>query len=375
MKIIYISNARIPTERAHGYQTCKMCEEFSNQGMEVELWVPTRKNHIKEDVFSFYGVKNNFVIKKIKSFDFFQYEGYLGKFSFWLRNFWFVIKLLLIKIDKNAIIYTRDPEIGRAFNLKGNKTVLESHNWPESKGWLFKYLIKKFDKIIIITHKLKELFLVAGLPDSRMMVAPDGVDLEKFDIKIDKIQARKKLNLPLDKKIALYCGSLYLYDWKGVDIFLVAAKILPEDYLAVLVGGEPKEVIKIKKEYSGNNLLLVGRQRREEIPYYLKAADVLILPNKKGEKISEKYTSPLKLFEYMASRRPIVASNLPSIMEVMSEQNCVFFDSDNPEDLANKIKLVFNDNDLAEKIAEQAYQDVKNYTWKKRVKNIINFIN
>src|SRR3989338_1499182 len=157
MKIIYISNARIPTERAHGYQTCKMCEEFSSQGMEVELWLPVRKNRIKEDIFSFYGVKNNFTIKKIKSFDFFQYEKYLGKFSFWLQNSWFVIKLLLVKTDKDAIIYTRDPEIGRAFDLKGNRLILESHSWPASKGRLFKYLIKKFDKIITITYKLKEL--------------------------------------------------------------------------------------------------------------------------------------------------------------------------------------------------------------------------
>jgi len=375
MKLIYIANARIPTEKAHGYQICKMCEEFSNQGAKVELWIPARDNHIKEDTFSFYGVKNNFKIRVIKSFDFFQYGIYLGKFSFWLQNFWFVIKLLLIKIDKDAIIYTRDPEIGWVFNLKGNKIILESHNWPESKGWLFKYLIKKFDKIITITHKLKELFFAAGLPDGRMMVAPDGVDLEKFDINIDKTQARKKLNLPLDKKIALYSGSLYLYDWKGVDIFLAAAKILPENCLAVLVGGEPKETTKIKKEYSNNNLLLVGRRLREEIPYYLKAADVLVLPNKKGEKISEKYTSPLKMFEYMASKRPIIASDLPSIKEVLSEKNCLFFQPNDPRDLAKKIGVLLNNKELVAKIAEQAYQDAKNYTWGKRARNIINFIN
>ncbi len=374
MKLVYIANVRIPTEKAHGYQICKMCEEFSSQGIKVELWVPTRENNIKEDAFSFYGIKNNFVIKKIKSFDFLQYEKYLRKFSFWLQNIWFVIKLFLIKTDKDAIIYTRDSEIGLVFNLRGNKTVLESHNWPESKSLLFKYLVKKFDKIIIITHKLKELFLAAGLPDGRMMVAPDGVDLEKFDIEISKEEARKKINLPLDKKIALYSGSLYLYGWKGVDILLEAVKILPKDYLVVLVGGEPNEVAKIKKEYSGNNLFLIGRRRREEIPYYLKAADVLVLPNKKGEKISEKYTSPLKLFEYMASKRPIVASNLPSIKEVMNEQNCVFFDSDNPEDLVDKIKLVLNDNSLAARISEQAYQDAKFYTWEKRAADVLNFI-
>jgi len=375
MKLVYIANVRIPTEKAHGYQICKMCEEFSSQGIEVELWVPVRKNYIEEDAFSFYGVKNNFLIKKIKSFDFFQHERYLGKFSFWLQNICFVIKLFLIKVDKDAIIYTRDSEVSWIFNLKGNKIILESHNWPESKSLLFKYLIKKSDKIITITDKLKELFMATGLPDGKVMVAPDGVDLKKFDINIDKIQIRKKLNLPLDKKIALYSGSLYLYGWKGVDVLLAAAKILPEDCLAVLVGGRKDEVEKIKKEYSGNNLLLVGFKRHEEIPYYLKAADVLVLPNKKGEKISEKYTSPLKLFEYMASGAPIVASDLPSIREILSEKNCLFFQPNDSKDLAKKIEVLLNDKELAFKIAEQAYFDVKNYTWKKRARNIINFIN
>ncbi len=52
MKLVYIANVRIPTEKAHGYQICKMCEEFSSQGIKVELWVPTRENNIKEDQIS-----------------------------------------------------------------------------------------------------------------------------------------------------------------------------------------------------------------------------------------------------------------------------------------------------------------------------------
>ena len=294
MKIIYITNARIPTEKAHGYQIFKMCEEFSNQGAEVELWIPTRDNHIKENNFSFYGVKNNFKIREIKSFDFYIYHKYLGKLSFWLQGSWFVLKLLFIRVDKDVIIYTRNPEIGWIFNLKRYKVIVEVHNWP-SKDRLYRFLIKRSNKIITITNGLKKLFLKNSWPENNILVAPDGVDLKKFDIKIDKIQAKEKLNLPTNKKIILYCGSLYLYGWKGVDIFLAAAGTLPEDYLAILVGGESNETAKIKNKYGGNNLLLVGRKRHEEIPYYLKSADVLVLPNKSGDKISEQYTSPLKL--------------------------------------------------------------------------------
>lgn len=374
MKLYYLANARIPTEKAHGFQIMKMCEEFSSLGNQVELWIPSRKNDINKGAHSFYGLKNNFKIKEIKIFDFNKYHKYLGRFCFWLQMFWFSLKLLFIKTDRDAIIYTRDPEIGWIFNLKGNKIILESHNWPKSKSWLFKYLIKKFDKIITITYGLKELFLAAGFPDSRMMVAPDGVDLEAFDINIDKIQARKKLNLPLNKKIALYCGSLYLYGWKGVDLLLTAAKILPEDYLVVLVGGELNELTKIKKEYSRNNLFLAGRRPHDEVPDYLKSADVLVLPNKSGDKMSEQYTSPLKLFEYMASGVPIVASDLPSLREILSEQNSFLVKPNSPLSLAKGIQAVLANSVLAEKFARQAWLEVKKYSWHKRAEKIIDFI-
>ena len=57
MKILYIANARIPTEKAHGFQICKMCEQLSLQGAEVELIVPKRKNKITQDVFQYYDLK------------------------------------------------------------------------------------------------------------------------------------------------------------------------------------------------------------------------------------------------------------------------------------------------------------------------------
>ena len=369
MKIIYITNARIPTEKAHGYQIFKMCEEFSNQGAEVELWIPTRDNHIKENNFSFYGVKNNFKIREIKSFDFYIYHKYLGKLSFWLQGSWFVLKLLFIRVDKDVIIYTRNPEIGWIFNLKRYKVIVEVHNWP-SKDRLYRFLIKRSNKIITITNGLKKLFLKNSWPENNILVAPDGVDLKKFDIKIDKIQAKEKLNLPTNKKIILYCGSLYLYGWKGVDIFLAAAGTLPEDYLAILVGGESNETAKIKNKYGGNNLLLVGRKRHEEIPYYLKSADVLVLPNSGQDEISQYWTSPMKLFEYMAAGRPIVASGLPSIREILNEENAILVEPDNPSALAQGIKDVLNNHSLSDKISRKAFLDVQQYTWKKRVEKI-----
>jgi glycosyltransferase involved in cell wall biosynthesis len=84
--------------------------------------------------------------------------------------------------------------------------------------------------------------------------------------------------------------------------------------------------------------------------------------------------SPLKMFEYMASQRPVISSDLPSVRDVFNEKNCVFCRPDDPADLAKKIAMILAKPDLAEKISQQAYQDVKFYTWEKRAAKIINFI-
>src|SRR3989344_4614343 len=122
--------------------------------------------------------------------------------------------------------------------------------------------------------------------------------------------------------------------------------------------------------------IFFGHYFHQDIPYILKTADCLILTGNKSEIISAKYTSPLKMFEYMASGCPIVAQDLPSFGEVLNENNSVLAKAGDAEDLANKIAWVFNDKnrELVEKIANQALKDVQNYTWEKRAKKIIDFL-
>ena len=111
---------------------------------------------------------------------------------------------------------------------------------------------------------------------------------------------------------------------------------------------------------------VVGHKPYSEIPYWLKAADVLILPNSGKEEISKHWTSPLKLFEYMASKRPIIASDLPSLSDVLNESNALLIEPDNPERIAEAIKNVLKDSNFSVKISNQAFQDVQHYSWRKR---------
>jgi len=374
MKLIYITNARIPTEKAHGIQIMQMCEAFTNAGNEVELVLPQRLNYIKGDPFEYYGVERNFKIKKLPCLDLIPLDRYLGKLSLWIQaisfNF-FVFPYLLLK--KADIIYTRDKFLLPLCLLKKN-IVYEAHDFPKNY-FLYLPFLNRLRGMVVITHKLEEFFVKNGIPKNKILVAPDGVDLEKFDIKENQEECRKKLNLPLDKKIVLYTG--HLYEWKGATTLAASSVSLDEDTFIIFVGGTKEDIERFKSEILNlkSKIWVVGHRPHGEIPYWLKAADVLVLPNSAKEEISKFWTSPIKMFEYMASKRPIMASDLPSIREILNENNSILVEPDNPEVLAEGIKNALENFEFSASIANQAFQDIQNYTWQKRVKKILEFIN
>ncbi|MCX6731757.1 MAG: glycosyltransferase family 4 protein [Candidatus Parcubacteria bacterium] len=371
MRLIYIANARIPTEKAHGLQIMKMCEAFAQKGLKVELVIPWRFNRIKEDPFAYYDIKKNFKITKIPSLDLIKF----GKIGFWIQSFSFAkIASGYAFFKKSDIIYSRDVLPLFFLSFFGKNIVWESHGAQNNP--IIGRTIKKCDKVVAITKGVKDFYVQKyNIDEDKILVASDAVDLKEFDITISKKEARQKLNLPKNKRIILYSGSFYLYDWKGIDVLLGAAKYFDDKYLFVLVGGAEKEILEIKEKFNLKNILLIGHQPHSLIPIFLKAADVLVLPNKKGDANSEKYTSPMKLFEYMASGVPIVASDLPSIREILNKNNAVLVEPNNPAALTERIKNMLQNPELADKISKQAYLDVQNYTWEKRAEKILDFVN
>src|SRR3989338_284835 len=366
MKLIYIANIRLPTEKAHGIQIMKMCEALSNQDLDVELLVPRRINDLLEDPFDFYQVKRIFKITRILCFDLVSFEKWRIGFFVSTLSFLFFTKIYLF-FREYDILYSRELLTGLFFR----NYFFELHNFLQKPGRFYKFLIFKPRTIFALTGFLMDNLKKTGIADKKIMILPDAVDLAEFSPSLDREGARKKLNLPLDKKIIIYTGSFLFYKWKGIGSLLDAGKLLKDDFLFVLVGGHPWEIRKLKERPIPLNVLLVSYQKHEIIPYYLKAADIFVIPNEKGDAISEKYTSPLKLFEYMASRRPIISSDLPSLREILTEKEALFFEAGNPADLVRAIKKIFEDKDLSEKLSYNAYQKVKDYTWEKRAKKII----
>jgi len=369
MKLIYLTNVYLPGMWAHSIQVMKMCEAFTANGIEVEL-VTGMKRGTEDKIFSYYNIKNKFKITKIPYFDLTAKGS--GKLNFIMRTFSFIFfaKLFML-FKKYGILYLRTPLIGLFFN----NFFLEVHELPSHlKNW-HKKVFKKAEKIIVLTAFLKKELVKCGVAESKILIAPDGVNLGEFNIKLSKEKVRKKLLLPIDKKIIIYSGNINFHEWKGADILLESSKYLNGiDVFYILIGGNKPKFSEIKKNYPLENLKLIEHQPHEKIPLYLRAADILVLPNKKGNANSERYTSPLKLFEYMASGNPIVASNLPSIREILNKTNAVMVEPNSPEKLASGIKMVLENNELAKKISTQALLDVKNYTWQKRAEKIMKSI-
>jgi len=367
-KLIYIANARMPTEKAHGVQIMKMCQAFALSGLDVELVLPWRFNKIKEDVFEYYGVEKNFKIKKIFSLDLVPLE--IPRLGFWIQSLSFNLFSFFYLIFKQAdIFYSRDSFSLYCISFFRKNLVCEVHAVPGSFS-LHKRVFKKTRAIIVITGKIKEELIRRGISAEKILVASDGVDLEDFDIEVSKAEARNKLNLPLDKKIVLYAG---LFDkWKGYLTLLETSRFFEKEVKLVMIGGTEKQVEKLRKEYP--DVIFLGYLPYTSLPLNQKAADVLVLPNSGKEKVSKYWTSPLKLFSYMASERPIVASDLPSLREVLNENNALLVKPDSPKELAQGIKQVLENTDFSVKISAQAHQDVRFYSWINRTEKIVNFI-
>jgi|SRR3989344_2829118 len=345
MKILYIANIRIPSERVHSLQVMKMCEALANSGLETELVIPDRRDNLGErDIREFYGVKNNFVIRRIANPDLLGVSTKFSKLFYWIDFIFFFFRLFNIKVREDTIVYSRDPILTWPFVRKGKKTIVEIHDLPKGLD-----ILKRADRIVTITNNLKTLLVQMGIGENKIIVAPDAVDMEKFDIDKTKSEARSSLNLDQNEKLVIYAGSRQI--WKGVDTLYKASKLI-----------------------KGARVLMITDKSYTQVPLYLKAADILVLPNSAKFNISRLYTSPMKLFEYMAAKRPIVASDLPSIREILDERTAKFFIPDDPASLAQAIEHLLAHPDEGEKIAKEAYERSKGYTWENRARTIIESI-
>lgn len=378
MKIIYIANARLPTEKAHGFQICKMCESFAWTGYRVVLIIPRRFNWIKKDPFEYYEIERNFSVRKLPCLDLIPWDKYIGHLGMWIETFtfnFFVFFYLLF--NKADIIYTREKLLLPLALLKNN-LVWECHAFPGHFS-VYSFFVKKLRAVIVVTRKLKQLFLEKGVLGRKVLVAPDAVDLRVFDLNLSKERARKKLGLPLDKAIIGYFGRFRTMGMeKGVGYILRALAFLPQEVIFLGAGGSRDDIdyycAKAKKLKVEQRVIFIERVGQNKLAQYQKACDALLMPFPHNQHYAF-YMSPVKMFEHMAAKRPIVSSDLPSIRDILNKENAILVEPDNVSALVEAIRMVLENKKMAQEISAKAYQDVQEHTWQKRAERILHFIN
>lgn len=354
---LYCTSITYPSSRANRIQTIAMAREFKRNLGDRFVLGGTRidTNQIDESLSDSLSLGSS-------------------------RSFVLAFKYILLIWRKNiSHVYCREHRLlffimvyNKIFSRLPTKFFYEAHDIPSKDTFVFTWILKKVDGIVAITKHLSEDILrLANV--KHVFYAPDGVDLESFGKKMDKESARRTLGIDPTIKIVLYTG--HLYTWKGVYVLGEAAKLLSPEIRFVFVGGTDHDKTAFEKEFVDvPNIEMLGQKPHKDMPMYLQAADVLVLPNSGKETISKLYTSPLKMFEYMASGKPIVASDLPSIREVLGPHNSVLFTPDDPKSLASALERVFEDPQYSAKLAEQSLKDVRTYSWNERARQIQNFI-
>src|SRR5690606_8869574 len=180
--------------------------------------------------------------------------------------------------------------------------------------------------MIVTTEAGKRSYASIGVPPERILVLPNGVHIERFEIPESSQTLRAQLGLPLDKPVVAFSGSLH--EGRGGEEMLDCAELLPFAHF-LIVGGSAADVERYRRlagQRKLNNVHLVGHVEQARLPRYLLAADVLLMPyTTRFSAHSFEYTSPMKMFEYLATGRPMVATDFPILHEVLEHgRNAIF---------------------------------------------------
>lgn len=370
MKIACVSSSEVPSSRANSLQVMKVCQALAQLGEEVALYLPTGPSTNWDDLMDIYGLTERFPIIRFAS------RPLLKRIDFAIAAVNYARKA---HVD---LIYTRMVWVAWLARFTGLKSVLEMHDLPRGRlgPLIYRWYIRSRAPglTVYITKALKELtdqaISVKARPDE-FMIAPDGVDLERYESLPDATQARANLGLP-ENFTAAYTGGFYA--GRGLDILEQLAQAFPQVKF-LWIGGTVEQVDTWRERLDSKglrNVTLTGHLPNSQLPLYQAAADILLMPYNRafggssGGDIS-RVSSPLKLFEYLASGRAILASDLPVLREVLSEQTTCFFEPEDINDLCEKFSQLLSNSAQRKRLGDAARICAKDYDWKARMSRIL----
>lgn len=230
--------------------------------------------------------------------------------------------------------------------------------------------------IVVVSDAMKEQVMAQGIPAEKILSHPNCIDPQKFHPKIDPNPIRKKLNLE-DKTVVGFIGTFG--PWHGIDLLAKAIKpaITKNPNLHFLLIGDGALLPEVKKIIAENqvesHVTLTGLIPQNEAPDYLAACDILTsptMPNSDGTKF---FGSPTKLFEYMGMGKPIIASNIDQIGQILTHnENALLTKPGDLDSLTEAILTLSTSPELRAKLGQAAHQEATNkYTWQKNIEAVL----
>jgi glycosyltransferase involved in cell wall biosynthesis len=346
-----------------------MCAAFASLGHEVVLAVPPAETAIG-DLYSEYGILERLRIVPLPRF-----RVRLGG-----RLFGYVAALYA-KLSRFDLVYTRCPLTAYATAHLGHPVALELHMPPCAHGMTTRRVLKRLLRypslrgIVVISNAIAGQLLVdMGPIRVPVLVAHDAASPVPVPVPVP-------LPLPVAPRperafSAVYAG--HLYPGKGMEAIASLARQLPDVHFDV-VGGSPQTVSLLRDHLADvPNLRLHGRVPHRHVNDYLVHADIALAPfrervlSSKGDEIA-RWMSPLKLFEYMAAGKAIVASDLPALREVVTHrENALLCPPDDIAAWSQAIHDLRSDDSLRQRLGANARQLLEaRYTWEQRAKRVL----
>lgn len=363
---IFATRSQLPASKANAVQSIHMALSLGKRFEQFQpIFLTQEKDPIPDTYFAPFKANAPNKLKLIK----------LSAKTEWSHKY--VIQFLrhFQKCAPSTIVYTRSTRIAWAACKANRNCILELHdplipiriralNSMFSKGNL--------KGIVATTTRLKNDIIEATNISSCKVTVFGGAACKEY-IEVTHIE-----NDLIDtaKFNVAYSGSALV--GKGLEIVLKCAALAPKIAFHI-IGPSIKEAKKLGPISS--NLTFHGFKQGEAIIGLLKQMNALLLPNQKSVIIGSgadigKHTSPLKLFEYMSTGTPIIASNLPIFHETLShKKNALLCRSNSPDDFCRKIEELQQDTALAIQLGKTAQENfLNNYTWDHRVDHIVQFI-
>ena len=377
-KVYYISTSIFPSKSANSIHTLNMIKALAES--EVSLTVFVNRSSVKSNLIN--SINPNTKSISIKSI----YNPIKRGIEF-LNALNAVITFFfdIIKKNKPSFIISRNIFGALIFNLFTNVKVVYEFHIPEKKFRAFiQSLLLRSTKLksITISEALKRIVInqYKLIKSDEIFVIHDAAS-ERLDLSVsvasqiieNKI-AKRDSSLKIMPRVG-YFGHLY----KGRGIELICELSLKRgDYNFFIFGGHDTDIAKLRKYNLPRNLFVMGHVPHTEVFSYMKQMDALLMPYQKKVSVGVKnidtseWMSPLKLFEYMSSKVPIISSDLPVLREILENKvNAILVDPNNVEEWSSALVSVMNDKHLANTISKNSYKKfIDNHTWKKRVEKI-----